>query len=274
MLRSPLVVTGGALVGLLVLVALAAPLLARHDPRALSGLRLEPPSSRHWLGTDVPGHDNFAQLVYGARASLEVALLGASLAMAGAILFGVLPSLVGGLIDRSANRLVVFLLALPGLPLLVLIGSLAGRSRLATILVIGLLGAAPNSRILRSQALSLRQRGYVPAARGFGAGPLHILRRHLLPGLAPLLSVGFVNWAGVAIGIEAGLAFLGLGDPSGVSWGLMINRALAQPSIYSSTLWVWWVLPAGLAIATAVVGFTFVGVGLEPTFNPRWLRSS
>lgn len=96
-----------------------------------------------------------------------------------------------------------------------------------------------------------------------------------MPGLAPLLTVGFVNWAGVAIGLEAALSFLGLGDPSRVSWGLMLNRALEpEIRIYFSAMWTWWVLPAGMGIAATVIGFTFVGVGLEPSFNPRWLRSS
>jgi peptide/nickel transport system permease protein len=267
-------VAGLTLLGMLVVVAVVAPLLASHDPTAISGRALERPSSRHWLGTDVPGRDIFSQLVYGARASLAVALVAGSLAMAGAVLVGVLPPLLGGLTDTVSSRLVVFLLALPGLPLLVLIGSLAGNRRVAVILVIGFLGIAPNARVLRSQALSLRERGFIIAARGFGGGPLYVLRRHLVPGLGPLILVGFVNWAGLAIGLEAGLAFLGLGNPSGVSWGLMLNRALSQPAIYFSAMWTWWVLPAGLAIAATVVGFTFVGVALEPALNPRWLRSS
>lgn len=273
-LRSPLLVAGLVIVGLLVAMALAAPLLAAHDPRVLSGAALERPSGAHWLGTDVPGRDIFAQLVFGARSSLVVAAVGATLAMTGAVLLGVLPALIGGAADGIGNRLVVFLLALPGLPLLVLIGSLAGPNRLAVILVVAFLGMAPNARILRSQALALRQRGFVGAARGFGGGPLYVLRRHVVPGLGPLVLVGFVNWAGLAVGIEASLAFLGLGDPSSISWGLMLNRALSQQSIYFSDMWTWWVLPPGVAIAATVTGFTFVGVALEPVFNPRWLRSS
>lgn len=272
--RSPMVLIGLGLIGLLALIAALAPLLASHDPKAISGPALERPSAQHWIGTDVPGRDLFAQLVFGARASLAVAVIAGSLAMAGAIVIGVLPALIGGAVDAAATRLVIFVLALPGLPLLILVGAFAGNSRLAIILVIAVIGMAPNARILRSQTLSLRQRGYIGSARGFGGGPLYVLRRHVVPGLAPLIVVGFVNWAGVAIGLEAGLAFLGLGDPSGVSWGLMLNRALSQQSLYFSPLWVWWVLPAGFGITVAVLGFTLVGVGLEPTFNPRWLRTS
>jgi len=264
---------GGTLLLLLVLMAVFAPLIATHDPRAISGPVLELPSSDHWLGTDIPGRDIFAQLVFGARTSLVVALVGASLAMFGAVLLGVVPGLLGGRSDAAASRLVVFILALPGLPLLILIGALAGKTTGALIAVIGIIGAAPNARILRSQTLTLRQRGYITAARGFGGGPLYVVRRHLVPGLGPFMAVGFVNWAGIAIGLEAGLSFLGLGDPSGVSWGRTLNNALAQQSIYFSDMWPWWVLPSGFAITLAVLGFTFVGVGLEPSFNPRWVRT-
>ena len=267
--RSPLLLVGLGLVTLFVMVAVFAPLLTPHDPRAISGPALEEPSARHWLGTDVPGRDIFAQLVYGARASLIVAVLAGGLALAGAIVIGVLPALVGGAADRVSNRLVVFLLALPGAPLLVLVGSLAGNRRFAVILVIALLGIPPNARTLRSQAITLRQRGFISSARGFGGGPLYVLRRHLAPGLTPLIAVGFVHWASMAIGLEAGLTFLGLGDPSGISWGLTLNRALSQQAIYFSPMWTWWVLPAGFAITLAVLGLTFVGVALEPSFNPR-----
>ncbi|MDQ6874237.1 MAG: ABC transporter permease [Actinomycetota bacterium] len=272
--RSRLLVAGVCLMAFFILVAIFAPVLASYDPRVISGDAFESPSARHWLGTDVPGHDIFAQLVYGARSSLTVAAIAGTLALTGAVLLGVLPALLGGWADRIFNGTAIFLLALPGLPLLVLVGSLAGNNHLAIILLIGFIGVAPNARILRSQALSLRQRGYITAARGFGGGPLYVLRRHLVPGIAPLIVVGFVNWAGVSIGLQAGLAFLGLGDPSAVNWGNMLNRALSQQGIYFSDLWTWWVLPAGFAVALAVLAFTFVGVGLEPTFNPRWLRSS
>lgn len=274
LLRQPLMVTGLALIGLVVLVAIFAPLLTPYDPKAISSTALDEPSGRHWLGTDVPGRDIFAQLVYGARASLVVAVVAGSLALTGAILVGVLPVLLGRVADTASNRLLVFLLALPGPPLFVLVGSLAGQNQIALILVITFAGVAPNARVLRSQALALRERGFISAARGFGGGPLYVLRRHLVPGLGPLVLVGFVQWAGVSIALEAGLSFLGLGDPSGISWGLMMNRALSQPGIYFSAMWTWWVLPAGFAVMLTVVGFTFVGVALEPAFNPRWLRSS
>lgn len=270
---SGLLVAGAVLVGLAVAVAVCAPLLTSHDPTAISGRALEQPSARHWLGTDVPGRDIFAQLVYGARASLTAGVVAGALAIVGAVVVGVLPALVSGWADTLSNRAVVFMLALPGLPLLVLIGALAGNRASALVLVIGFLGIAPNARILRSQALTLRNRGFIAASRGFGGGPLYVLRRHIVPGLGPLILVSFVNWASVAIALQAGLAFIGLGDPSGISWGLMLNRALSQPAIYYSPMWTWWVLPPGFAITLTLLGFTFLGVSLEPYLNPRWKRS-
>ena len=274
LLRDPLMVIGGLLLVILVLVAIFAPLIAPYDPGELTGDVLEQPSSEHWLGTDYPGRDIFSLLVYGARISLIVGIVGASLAIIGAILIGVLPALIGGAADTLFNRFTVFLLALPGLPLLVLIAALAGPSQTAIIIVVATAGIAPNARVLRAQAISLREAGFITASRGFGAGRLYVLRRHLLPGLGPLILVSFVSWASVAIAMEAALTFLGLGDPSAPSWGLMINRGLAQPGIYFSPMWTWWVLPPGFAITLAILSFAFVGIALEPVFNPRWLRSA
>src|SRR5205807_6516061 len=131
--RSSLLLIGVALIGLVFLVAVFAPLLTPYNPKAITGHALERPSARHWLGTNVPGQDIFAQLVYGARASLTVAFVAGSLALAGAVLIGVLPALIGGLADTASNRMVVFLLALPGIPLLVLIGSLPCNREVAVV---------------------------------------------------------------------------------------------------------------------------------------------
>jgi peptide/nickel transport system permease protein len=272
--HEPLLVIGVVAIVVAALVAIFAPFLTPYNPQAITGRALETPSARHWLGTDIPGRDIFSQLLYGTRASLIAAVTGGALAMAGAILVGVLPTMLSRSADAVSNRLQVFLLAIPGLPLLIVIGSLAANNQVILILAIAFTGVAPNARILRSQARALRDRGFISAARGFGGGPAYVLRRHLIPAMGPLVVVGFVNWASVAIGLQAGLAFLGLGDPSGVSWGQMLNRALSQQSIYFSPLWVWWVLPPGLAITALLLGFTFIGVSLEPTFNPRWRRAS
>lgn len=266
---SPLLVAGLILLTTLVVVAVLAPLLAPYEPRALSGSSLEAPSTRHLLGTNDIGQDILSQVIWGARASLVVAAGAASLVVLIGALLGVVPPLLGGRADTLVGRLAVVFLAVPVLPLLIVVSSLAGPSRAVVMLVIGAIGWPPVARVLGSETRSLRTRGFVEAASGFGGGPLYVFRRHLVPALAPLLVVSFVTWSSIAIGLDAALAFLGLGDPTAISWGVMLDRALATQGIYFSGQWAWWVLPAGAAITASVLGFTFVGVGLETRFNPR-----
>lgn len=267
-------VVGGGILAALVAVASLAPVLAPHDPRALGGQPLELPSSRHLLGTNHIGQDLLSQLIWGARASLIVAAAASVLTIAVSVLVGVGGAYVGGFVDTVASRVVDVFLAVPRLPLILMVAALAGPDRLAVIVVIAMVSWAPGARILRSQTLSLRQRGFVAAAGGFGGGPLYVVRRHLVPALGPVLLAVLVAVAAAAVMAEAGLAFLGLGDPVGVSWGLTLNNALAETSLYHNPIWTWWVLPPGFAITLAVLGFAFVGIGLEPVMNPRARRGS
>ena len=269
---SGFLVLGGIVLALLVVVAVLAPVLAPYDPRALSGGALERPSAHHLLGTNDVGHDIFSELVFGARAALWMAAGAASLAVSLGVLVGLGAGLVGGVVDFVVMRVLDVVLALPVLPLLVLLAALAGPGQAKLLLFVGMITGPGIARIVRSQALSLRQRGFIGAARGFGGGPLYVIRRHLGPALAPVIAVHFVDVASIALSLEAGLAFLGLGDPTAVTWGEVMQRALRHPGLYFTDLWVWWLLPAGLAVTVAVLGFAFVGVGLEPRFNPRVRR--
>ncbi len=271
-LRSPLVLVGGGLLMAVALAALLAPVIAPYDPRALAGDALQPPSRRHPLGTNNIGQDIASQILWGARTSLTVAVGAATLAVVAGIVVGLTAGLVGGIADVLAMRVVDVFLAIPRLPLLVLVGALVGANRTSLILLIAMLTWPVSARLLRSQTLSLRQRGFVAAARGFGGGTGYVVRRHLLPAVAPIAVSSFILISGNAILLEASLAFLGLSDPTGVSWGLMLNRALLHPGLYFVDAWMWWVLPAGFAITLAMMGFAFLGVGLEPVLNPRWKR--
>jgi len=138
------------------------------------------------------------------------------------------------------------------------------------IFVIALAGWPPIARVVRSRALTLARSGYVEAARGFGAPRRHVITHHALPALAPVIAANFVYWAATAVVLQAGLAFLGLSDPTEVSWGAVLNRALGYPGVYLTEQWLWWVLPAGLAITVAAIGLAFLGVAVEPRSNPRW----
>ncbi|HWC09677.1 MAG TPA: ABC transporter permease [Acidimicrobiales bacterium] len=272
MRRSPLGVIGAVLIGVVAVVAALAPLLAPYDPHALAGDSLQPPSSRHLLGTNNLGQDLLSQIIWGARSSLVVAVAAATVAVVLGTAVGATAGMLGGVVDAAVMRVVDVALAVPRLPLLVLVAALAGASRTSVTLVIGLLTWPVVARLVRSQTLSLRGRGFIHAARGFGGGLPYIVRRHLVPALGPVLVATFVAISANAVLLEASLAFLGLGDPAGMSWGLILNRALLHPGLYFTSAWLWWVLPAGFAITLSVLGFTFLGVGLEPVLNPRWRR--
>lgn len=271
---SPLGVAGASLLALLVVVAVLAPVIAPYGPHVPAGRSLSPPSLDHLVGTNNLGQDMFSRLIWGARASLVVAVGAALLALAIGAVVGIGAALLGGVADAVAMRVVDVLLAVPRLPLLVLVAAFAGAGRLTVMILIGLIFWPPVARIVRSRALSLRQRGFIEIARGFGAPLPYLMRRHLLPALGPLIAAEFIAVASNAVLLEASLAFLGLGDPTGVSWGLDINRALAEPGIYLTSAWLWWVLPTGFAITLAILAFTLIGVGLEPLLNPRWERRS
>lgn len=272
--RLPLAALGGTSLVALVAVAVLAPLIAPFDPRAFVGESLLQPSGRHLLGTNNVGQDLFSQVVWGARASLVVAVGAATLAVLLGVVLGVGAGLMGGLVDIVVARTIDVILAVPRLPLLVLVAALTATRTANVVVLIALITWPVAARVVRSQTLTLRSRGFVLAARGFGGGAFYVIRRHLVPALGPVLVAEFVAIASAAILLEAELAFLGLADPTSVSWGLMLNRALLQPGLYFTPLWTWWVLPPGFAIAWAVTGFVFLGVGLEPVFNPRWRRAA
>lgn len=271
--ESPLLAVGLAIVAVLVLVGLLAPWLAPYDPKAIVGDSFESPSGKHLLGTNDAGADNFSRLIVGSRTTLLVAGGSTALILAIGVLVGLVAGLRGGLVDTLLMRLVDLFLALPVLPLLIFIAATAEPSLALSILMIGLFTWPQTARIVRSQTLSLRTRGFVDCARGFGAGPLYVMRRHLVPALGPIITANLVYVAGLAVTVEAGLSFIGLGDPAAVSWGTELNRALENANVYIGSIWVWWLLPAGLALTVVVLGFTFIGVGLEPRFNPRWRRA-
>ncbi len=259
--RSKLTQAGAVIVGLVILVGAFAPLISPYSPQVISGPSLAHPSLAHLLGTNTIGQDIFSELIWGTRTSLLVGTGGAAATVLLGVLLGMGAGLMGGWIDLVVMRVVDVLLAIPVLPTLILIAALAGPSLWVMILAIGFLGGPRTARILRSQVLSLRQRGFIHASRGFGGGPVYVIRRHLMPGVAPLMIAGFVNWAGLAISLQAGLAFLGLGNPYQVSWGQIIQQSLSLPGWEFGFSWAWWALPAGLALMVAVLGLAFLGAG-------------
>lgn len=273
--RSPVLVVGTVMTTFLVGVALLAPWISPYDPKGIDPAvpALDPPSAAHLLGTNDAGSDNFSRLIWGSRTTLLVAVSATAIVLVIGLVIGLVAGLRGGFIDLALMRVVDVFMALPVLPLVILIAALAGPTLKVSILMIGLFGWPPTARIVRSQTLSLRSRGFIDSARGFGAGPVYVMRRHLIPALGPVIAANLVFVAGVVVWVEAGLSFLGLGDPSVVSWGEDLNRAINNGSIRTGTIWIWWLLPVGLALTFAIFSISLIGMGLEPAFNPRTNRA-
>ncbi len=271
--RSPTLTVGVAMLSTVVAVGVFAPWIAPYGPKVISEASFQSPSRHHLLGTNDAGADILSRLVWGSRTTLVVAVCTTALVLLIGIALGLTAGLRGGLVDSAVMRLVDVFLGLPLLPLLIFVGALAGPSLSTSIVMIGLFLWPQTARIVRSQTLSLRHRGYVGTARGFGGGPLYVIRRHLIPALGPVIAANMVFVAGVAVAVEAGLSFLGLGDPAAVSWGAEMQRAISSSQIKLGSVWVWWLLPFGLALTFAIFGFSLIGVALEPRFNPRWGRA-
>jgi peptide/nickel transport system permease protein len=259
---------GAVILVLFVLVAVFAPLLAPYDPKAQTGLPYQAPSADHLLGTNDIGQDILSELIYGTRVSLAIGFLAALLAIVVGTLVGVVSGYFGGLVDTLLMRFVDITLALPFLPLLIVLAVFLGRNIKTTVLVISVVIWARPARILRSQVLSARERGFVQAARAMGGRPRHLLRRHVLPAVSPLIIAQFVRAANIAILLEASLSFLGLGDVTAKSWGTTLYYASARGA-FLTRAWLWWVVPTGLAISVVVVAFAFIGYALEERADPR-----
>lgn len=262
---------GATILITLTVIAVFAPLIAPFDPTQQVGKPFLPPGNLFWLGTNDIGQDILSELIYGARISLTIGALASLTAIGVGTLVGIAAGYYGGRIDSLVMRLVDLMLVVPFLPLMILLAAYLGASFWNLIMVIGLLSWARPARVVRSQVLSLKTRGYVQAARGIGAGTWHVLKLHILPGVLPLTVAQFVLAASSSILIEASLSFLGLGDPVAKSWGSVLYYAQVRGAFMTGA-WKWWVLPPGMMITLAVLGFAFSGYALEEIFNPRLRR--
>lgn len=259
---------GALLVAALALVALIGPLLAPYSPTARVTAPFATPSWAHPLGANDLGQDLLSQLLVSARSSLALGLLAAVAATVIGVVAGLSATLLGGLADAALMRIVDVSMALPMLPLLILLGAFVGTGRGMIVLVIALVMWARVSRVVRAQALSTRTRAYVQAARAMGGTRFYTLRRHLVPAVFPVIVPQFVRAAGSAIILDASIEFLGLGNPTVMSWGTMLYYANARNALLTDA-WLWWIVPPGLSIGAAVLALGLVGYGLEERFRPR-----
>lgn len=266
--RDPRAVIGVAAVVAIVLVALLAPLIARHDPVRIDlANTLRPPSGGHWMGTDVQGRDVWARLVYGARVSLAVGFISQTIALALGVTLGLIAGYYGRWVDELVMRLADVTLAFPTLLLLIAMAAALEPSMGVVFVTIGLVGWAGMARLVRGQVLVVRQLEYVQAVRALGARDRQILLRHVLPNvIAPVVIAATLGIAG-AIMAEAALSFLGLGvQPPTPSWGSMIADGRDLSQLRNAP---WTSVFPGVAIGLAVLGFNLLGDALRDAMDPR-----
>jgi peptide/nickel transport system permease protein len=248
-------------------VAVFGSLIAPDDPRASSTDVLEGPSRAHLLGTTEVGSDVLSQLLVGARVSMVVGFAAAVISAVIGAAIGIVGGYFGGWTDRAFDSLENWFLVIPQLPLMVVLARLLDPSLTVLIAVIGLTSWAGTGRIVRAQVLTLKERAFVERARALGASDRHIMRVHILPNALPLIFANTVLIVAVAILAEAALAFLGLGDPSSISWGSMIEQGF-EAGAPSAGAW-WYVVPPGLCIALLVFAVGLFGYLFEQQVNPR-----
>ncbi len=258
-------------IALMLLLAILAPLVSRWDPTGIAlANQLQPPSSAHWLGTDLQGRDVWARLVYGARISLSVGFLSQGISLAIGLTLGLIAGFYGKWVDEGVMRLADVTLAFPSLLLLIALAAAFEPSLTTVLVTIGVVGWAGMARIVRGQVLVVRQLEYVQAARALGERDYRIITRHLLPNvIAPVVIAATLGVAG-AIMAEAALSFLGLGvQPPTPSWGSMIADGRDLEQLRHAP---WTSLSPGLAIGAAVLGFNLLGDALRDALDPRALE--
>jgi peptide/nickel transport system permease protein len=269
--RNVLGMTGLVILAFFVLVAVFAPLLA--DPQGLNptcpctGDPFSPPSTRFPLGTDDLGRSILTLTIWGARPSLIVGLFATLIAMALGAAIGLVAGYYGRAMETVLMRFTDWFLVIPFLPLAIVLASILEPSTFVIILVIGLTSWPSTARIVRSQVLSVKERSYVERARALGAGNWHMITRHILPNVGPLIFANTILTVAIAILTESTLAFLGLGDPLNISWGTILDSAFSNAAA-SAGNW-WWLMPPGLAIVLLVLAFTLCGFALDEILNPR-----
>jgi peptide/nickel transport system permease protein len=255
----------------IIFVAIFADQIETYDISTSKNITIQdiytPPSAAHWFGTDDAGKDVFSNFVHGARVSLIVGFFAAFISVFIGGVMGIVAGFYGGRVENLLMRFTDIMLVIPDLPLMVVIVALTKPSLMNIIFVIGLLGWTTTSRIVRSQTLAVKSRKFVLRARAIGAGNGHIILNHILPLVLPLLVVNAILVVSLAILDESTLSFLGLGDPTSLSWGQMLNFAFNRGAMSAGA---WWALVVpGFGIVWVVLSLTLLGHGLEQVLNPR-----
>lgn len=268
--HHPLIIWGGALVCLLIVLALTAQWLAPYDPNnQVLADRLLPPSWHHWMGTDQYGRDILSRMIYGSRISLAVGLVAVSIYVLIGTTVGSIAGYYGGWVDGLLMRVTDIFLCIPTFLLILMVVAFVGPSIGNIMVVIGLTSWTDVARLVRGEILALKEREFIQAARVIGMKDSRIILKHLLPNaIGPVLVVATLGIGG-AILIESALSYLGLGvQPPTPSWGNMLEEGKEHLTD------AWWLITfPGLAIFLTVLGYNLLGEGLRDLLDPR-LRGS
>jgi len=269
--RDRLAVAGLIVLVVFVAMALLAPLLSDRSGLSAVASVDNPtwahPSGDFPLGTDNLGRSVAAQFVWGSRISLFVGLMATLLTIAIGSVVGIVSGFFGRWTDAVLMRITDWFLVIPFLPLAIVLAAVLGRSVWNIIFVIGITSWPSTARLVRAQVLTIKERLYVDRARALGAGRTHVISKHVLPNVAPLILANTTLAVPISILTETTLSFLGLGDPSRASWGKTLEEAFHAGAI-NREAW-WYYLPAGLGIVAVVLAFTMFGRALEEILDPR-----
>ncbi len=257
-----------------VLIALFAPLLASHCDLTPTCHPDNPqyaaPSAKFLFGTDNLGRSVLSLTIWGTRISMIVGLAATTLTMLLGSAVGLLAGYYGAWRETVLMRVTDWFLVIPFLPLAIVLAALLGPSLITIIFVIGITSWPSTARVIRAQVLSVKTRAFVERSRALGSSDWHLMSRHILPNVAPLIFANTILTVAVAILSETTLSFLGLGDPLSISWGTILEFAFNKGAAISGQ-W-WWIVPPGVAIVLVVLAFTMVGYALDDILNPK-LRS-
>jgi peptide/nickel transport system permease protein len=263
-------VAGLAVLAVVTVLALAAPLFihpADLNVVDATGPSLAPPSAKYWLGTDQPGRSVLLLVIWGARSSLAIGVIATACTIVIGSAIGLLAGHFGGIAGRVLMAVTDWFIALPALPLAISLAAVLGQGDTSITIAIAVTSWTATARIVRAQTLAVEARPFVERAHALGAGHRQVMLRQVLPNVAPLILVSSTLTVASAILTETTLAFLGLGNPTDVSWGSMLNQAVGQGAV---TRGAWWyLLPPGVAILIVVLGFTLTGRAIETVLNPR-----
>jgi peptide/nickel transport system permease protein len=225
------------------------------------------PSLRHWLGTDFIGRDIFTQLLEGAKIAFMVGLSAAFISIVLGTIIGMLAGYMGSVVDTLLMRLADMIMVMPSLLILLLLSALFGQLNIwLIVLLIALLRWPGVSRVIRAQTLTLKQRPFIDAAKVAGASHLRIIFRHIMPNVLPLSFLYMTFRVTSAILVEAALAFLGFGDPSQVSWGMMLQWVWKTGHMFQAP---YWLLPPGICISLLTLSFYMLGRAMDEVLDPR-----